>query len=219
MKARLLALGALAVVGLLVVLWTKLAADEDPVTPAPREPVPVAMQPTDAAPAPATGTRPRIGSGGIPMLRRPTGATPPPVSGSEAPALPPDDAPRKEPPPYWNTLRDQVFDTETWISECNERALKTGAKLNGTAAYSFTLRRQGEKIVVGATGTEYSSIPDPAISQCMQDVSRRMTFEELPDGVDALVAYRKVVLKDGVLTENWLTEFRPVDSKPDKSER
>lgn len=213
MKARLLAAAAAIVVGLLVFLWRKLASDDVPAAAEPR-PAPVATAPVDPTTPPAPAARPRIGSGGIPMMRRPTSNTPTTAPGGpEAPALPPDDAPpRKEPPPFWNTLRDQVFDTETWIAECNERALKAGTKLSGTAAYSFTLRRQGGKIVVAATGTEYSSL-DPTASRCMQDVSKRMTFEELPEGVDAMVAYRKVVLEDGVLKENWMTEFHPLEPR------
>jgi len=89
-----------------------------------------------------------------------------------------------------------VLDTETWILECNERAQKQGGQLTGKAAFSFVLARQGGKIVIESTGTEYSQFPAP-FSECMRDVSQKMTFEELPEGVDALIAYRKVVFEDG----------------------
>ena len=54
--------------------------------------------------------------------------------------------------------------------------------------------------------------PTEVIATNNGDVAAEGTVVEtsLPDGIDELVAYRKVVLENGALKENWLTEMSPV---------
>ena len=215
--ARVLVVLALGVGGLLVALWIMISSDAAPGAAAAGGTTPVAAAPADAGVRSAPSVRSRVGAKGVPAMRRP------PVTGSStaapsAPALeieppPGDAAPRKEPPAFWHTLRFQVLDTETWILECNERAQKQGIQLSGKAAYSFVVARKDGKIVIESTGTEYSQFPAP-FSECMRDASHKMVFEELPEGVDALIAYRKVVFEDGALKENWMTEFHTLRPAP-----
>ena len=144
-----------------------------------------------------------IPSGGSLHGRRADAPTAPSVEAEP----PPDAPPRPRPTPLYLQLREQVLDTETWVAECNERALKAGKKLDGLAAFWFELVRDGDKVVVSATGVEYSVLEDPASTGCMRETANKMTFDKLPDGVKSVKAYRKVTMKDGVLMENWMSYY------------
>ncbi|MDB4961235.1 MAG: hypothetical protein JWP01_1234 [Myxococcales bacterium] len=212
MAGRFLVVAALAVIGLLAGLWM-LMRDTD-------EPVVVATAPRDAA---LTSTQaqtqdaapPSPSARAVPptqvVMRRPTPQDPTPAAGSSPQAIA-DDAGAK-PPTFQDALKEQVLLTESQILECGDKAAKAGTKLDGEAAFGFTVVRNQGKIVIESTGVEYTNF-DPATSDCLRNSANAMTFESLPDGVDAITAYRKVVFVDGALKRQWMTQMNVVSPAP-----
>lgn len=210
---RYLAAAAIAVIALLAGLWFLMHDNDESVATAPAEnPAPVAVAPPDVV-DPWSTTRAIV----PPVVReRPAhGPTPTPVaSGTLDPTLT-EDAPAR-PPTMAELLEEQVLVTETQVLECNDKALEAGKRLDGEAAFGYTIARKNGKIVIESTGTEYSPFDGPT-SDCIRETAHAMTFDSLPDGVDALTAYRKVVFNDGKLTREWMTEYaviRPPQPPP-----
>jgi hypothetical protein len=213
MGGRALAAGAIALIALMAALWFTVmrdpgAQDVDPPA-ASKAPAPVEQPPAPPVRPSAEATaRARIPKRLPPVIHGP----PPSRSGeasAPAPSLGSGDA-GAGPYPFNLALSDQVIGTEKEILECAEKSAKTGKRLDGMAAVSFTLANKNGKIVVETTGVEYDTMGNNAATDCMREAAKAMILETLPEGAEALVGYRKVVFKDGVLKENWLTEFSQV---------
>jgi hypothetical protein len=211
MTSRLLAVLGIAVLALLGGLWFKLRQD---VAPAATDAPPVVHAPAHVDQGPAH-TPPRATTGPsarsrITMPRTPSRPAPvAPTASSGAPSIPaaPIDDATADKMLFHRSLDEQVGLSEPQLVECLEKATKSGAKVDGTTAVSFTIAKGANgKLGVEATGVEYSSI-DPGATSCIRDVGKTLTFDALPEGADRVIAYRKVVVKDGKIVENWMTEF------------
>jgi len=215
MAGRFLTAAAIGVIALLAGLWFLMNDNDEPIAAAPsKEPAPVAVAPAKE-PANVEPTTKRTITPPV-VLKRPTQQpTPTPgASGTPAPELS-SDAPAK-PPTITESLQEQVLLTETQVLECNDKALKAGLRLEGEAAFGYTIARKNGKIVVESTGVEYTAFDGPT-SDCFRETAHAMTFDTLPDGVEALTAYRKVVFKDGALKRQWMTTYdvtRPPQPPP-----
>jgi type IV secretory pathway VirB10-like protein len=205
MGGRLLAAAAVAVIALLGGLWFLMNDSDAPAANAPEKREPVAVAPAPEKPPAAVPATKREPVAPPVVLRRPTQPTAPSAGGSTTAPTLTDDAAVK-PPTTTESLKEQVMLTESHVLECGDKAAKAGKKLDGEAAFGFTIARKDGKIVVESTGTEYSGF-DKATSDCFRETANAMVFDALPDGVDALTGYRKVEYKDGVLKRQWMTEF------------
>lgn len=204
----LLATAAVLVGGLMLGLWLLIGR-----APAPAPDVVATPRPTPvAAPAPVAA-RDSSTPARSPRSRPATTdnfvrSAPSRAPSGEAPAIAaaaPDDA--SPPQNLRRQVSDQVRATEDALLECNDRALKAGHKLDGVAAMGFTLTRRGDKVVAEPTTIEYSTITDPELVECMRLAARSISIEALPDGAETVTAYRKVVLQQGNLIENWMTDL------------
>jgi len=206
MAGRFLAAAAVAVIALLAGLWFLMNDGDEPIassttTREDAQPVAVAPQAKPAITAPPTKRAPTPPV----VLKRPTHQpTPTPGTGTPAPALAEDAA--VKPATITEALKEQVLLTETQVLECADKAIKAGKKIDGEAAFGFTIARKSGKIVIESTGVEYTNFDLPT-SDCFRDTAHAMVFDTLPDGVEALTAYRKVVFHDGALKRQWMTEF------------
>ena len=204
MAGRFLAIAAIAVIALLGGLWFLMNDGDEPVTAdAPRDSAPAQVATPEKAPAVEPNVK-RTPAAPPVVLKRPTltGSTPSPPTA--APTLT-DDAAAK-PPTIEESLKEQVLLTESQVLECNDQALKAGKKLEGEAAFGFTISRKNGKIAVESTGVEYTNFDGPT-SDCFRETAHAMSFDALPEGVEAMTAYRKVVFKDGALKRQWMTAF------------
>jgi hypothetical protein len=208
MAGRFLAIAAVTVIALLGGLWFLMHDGEESVAGnPPRDAAPVAVAPP-VKPQVVEPTVKRTVTPPI-VLRRPTqqptqAAPATPGTNAPAPTLTEDAA--APPPTITEALREQVLLTESQILECNDKALKAGKRLDGEAAYGFTIARKDGKITIESTGVEYTNFDGPT-SDCFRETANAMVFDALPDGVEALTAYRKVVFHDGALKRQWMTEF------------
>lgn len=204
MAGRFLAIAAIAVIALLGGLWFLMNDGEEPVAvDAPRDSAPEKVATPDKAPA-VEPTVKRTPTAPV-VLKRPTHQPEAPTnSTTTAPTLT-DDAAVK-PPTVEDALKEQVLLTESQVLECNDKALKAGKKLEGEAAFGFTIARKNGKITIESTGVEYTAFDGPT-SDCFRESAHAMVFDSLPDGVEALTAYRKVVFHDGALKRQWMTTF------------
>jgi hypothetical protein len=214
---RTLGILSAVVTALLVGLWF-LIRDTDAPAATPRSGS-SATTTTEPAPVSQPSSRARSGSGANIVMRRPqpqpTVQTPSSSQGGPAPALASDGGGSQAELPLKDALRDQVSITETQVIACNDKALKAGTRLDGATAVAFKVARNKDgKIVAEPTGVEYSSIADQGVVDCIRDAAKTMVFDSLPEGVDSLTGYRKVVLKNGAVVENWLTEFSVTEPKP-----
>ncbi|MBA3457915.1 MAG: hypothetical protein H0T42_32835 [Deltaproteobacteria bacterium] len=201
---RVLTIATITIVALLGGLWLLIDDGDHPVaTAAPREreaenvmkseSSPVAKPPVNHAPSPPV------------VLERPMRAADPE---SPAPTTAPtvtDDAAVK-PPTIEDALNEQLLVTESLLLECNDKALKAGKMLDGEAAFAFTVARKNGTIVIESTGVEYAPY-GAAASDCLRETAHAMVFDSLPDGVEAMTAYRKVVFENGSLRRQWMTAF------------
>jgi len=206
MAGRFLTAAALGVIALLAGLWFLMHDSDEPLAAAPsKEPASDAVK---ERPLEHEVVEPTVKRTVIPpvVLKRPTHQTTPTpgTPGTPAPTLT-EDAPAK-PPTIAEALQEQVQLTETQVLECSDKALAAGKRLEGEAAFGYTIARKGGKIVVESTGVEYSPFDGPT-SDCLRETAHAMTFDSLPDGVEALTAYRKVVFHDGALKRQWMTEY------------
>ncbi len=204
MAGRFLAIAAIVVIALLGGLWFLMNDGDETVT---------ADAPAESAPAQVTTpektkvVEPTVKRTPTPpvILKRPVqGTAPTPSAQTAAPTLT-DDAAIK-PPTIEESLKEQVLLTESQVLECNDQALKAGKKLEGQAAFGFTIARKNGKIAIESTGVEYSNFDGPT-SDCFRETAHAMVFDALPDGVEAMTAYRKVVFRDGALKRQWMTAF------------
>lgn len=204
MAGKFLAIAAIAVIALIGGLWFLMNDGEEPVTvDAPRDSAPEKVATPEKTPV----VEPTVKRTPIPpvVLKRPTHQ---PESPSNAPTNAPaltDDAAAK-PSTIEDALKEQVLLTESQVLECNDKALKAGKRLEGEAAFGFTIARKDGKISIESTGVEYTTIDGPT-SDCIRETAHAMAFDSLPDGVEALTAYRKVVFRDGALKRQWMTTF------------
>jgi len=207
MAGRFLAAAAVAVIALLAGLWFLMNDGDEPVAAAPphKDERPVAVEP-QARPTPPTPQAKRTVTPPV-VLKRPT-QLPAPTAETQAPAptlMRTEDAAVK-PPAIAEAIKEQVLLTESQVLECNDKALKAGKRLEGEAAFGFTIARKDGKIVVESTGVEYTNFDLPT-SDCFRETANAMVFDALPDGVEAMTAYRKVVFHDGALKRQWMTDF------------
>ena len=211
MAGRFLVAGAIAVIALLTGLWFLMHDRGEPVAAArPHADTPVAVAPP---PPPAVTTVPAKRTPTTPVVpTRPTHHdTPLPAPPTVAPTLAEDAA--IKPPSIAEALKEQVLFTEGQILECNEKALKAGKRLDGEAAFGFTLARKGAKIVIESTGIEYTNFDQPT-TDCLRDSANAMVFDTLPEGVEALTAYRRVNFVDGALQRQALSDFGVIRPPP-----
>lgn len=203
MAGRFLAIAAVAVIALLGGLWFLMHDADEPVEhDTPRDAAPIAI-----APIKPPIVEPTVKRTPIPpiVLKRPTHQPDPrPGTNTPAPALSDDAA--TTPPTIDETLKEQVLLTETQVLECNDKALKAGKRLEGEAAFGFTVARKNGKITIESTGVEYTNFDLPT-SDCFRETAHAMVFDTLPDGVEALTGYRKVVFQDGALKRQWMTTY------------
>ena len=204
MAGRFLAIAAIVVIALLGGLWFLMNDGDEPVTAdAPADSAPTQV----ATPEKKQNVEPTIKRTPTPpvVLKRPTQDTGPSASSQPAAPTLTDDAAVK-PPTVEESLKEQVLLTESQVLECNDQALKAGKKLEGEAAFGFTIARKNGKIAIESTGVEYTNFDGPT-SDCFRETAHAMVFDSLPDGVEALTAYRKVVFHDGALKRQWMTAF------------
>lgn len=204
MAGRFLAIAAIAVLALFGGLWFLMNDGEEPVTADAQRDAPPTQVATPEKPPVVEPTVKRTPTLPV-VLKRPThetGSTP------SAPAAAPtltDDAAVK-PTTIEEALKEQILLTESQVLECNDQALKAGKKLEGEAAFGFTIARKNGKIAIESTGVEYTNFDGPT-SDCFRESAHAMVFDALPDGVEAMTAYRKVVFRDGALKRQWMTAF------------
>lgn len=204
MAGRFLVIAAVTVIALLGGLWFLMHDGEESVAGNP---------PADAAPVAVAPVKPPIAEPTVKrtpippvVLKRPTHQATPTTPGTNTP--PPtltEDAPAA-PLTITDALKEQVLLTETQVLECNDKALKAGKRLEGEAAFGFTIARKNGKISIESTGVEYTNFDGPT-SDCFRETANAMVFDSLPDGVEAMTAYRKVVFHDGALKRQWMTDF------------
>jgi len=227
----LVALAGLLVLGAVVGLWMVMR-DDAPVAAPTSGSGQVATSVGSSAPSAPSRVTPggaaRTGTIGVPAIRRPT--TGPAPSAGAAPAAPAaegsDDKALTAKPPMYLALREIVVETEPLIVDCVDQAHKRGKKLDGAAAFGFTLAREGDKVILTSTNIEFAGFADPATAECMRDAAKKIELDSLPEGVTSVTAFRKVTLKDGVLEENAVsdystypptrTPFAPPPPPPDK---
>jgi hypothetical protein len=204
MAGRFLAIAAIAVIALLGGLWFLMNDGEEAVAvDAPRDSAPVQVATPEKAPV----VEPTVKRTPLPpvVLKRPTHQPEAPTNATtNAPTLTEDAA--VKPPTIEDALKEQVLLTESQVLECNDKALKAGKKLEGEAAFGYTIARKNGKISIESTGVEYTAFDGPT-SDCFRETAHAMVFDALPEGVEALTAYRKVVFQDGALKRQWMTTF------------
>ena len=212
----LVALAGLLVLGAVVGLWMVMRDDASVAAPATGSGQ-VAPSAGSNAPSATARTTPggaaRTGTIGVPGIRRPT-TGPAPSAGAPSGAAPAaegsaEKAPTAKPPMYL-ALRELMVETEPLIADCVDQAHKRGKKLDGAAAFGFTLAREGGKVIVVNTGVEYAGFDDPATAECMRDAAKKIDLDSLPEGIDSVTAFRKVTLKDGVLEENAVSDYSTI---------
>lgn len=205
MAGRFLAIAAIAVIALLGGLWFLMNDGDEPVAAdVPRDSAPVAVATPEKPSVVAPTVKQRTPTPPV-VLKRPTHQ---PDSTPNTPTTAPtltDDAAVKT-PTIDDALKEQVLLTESQVLECNDKALKAGKKLQGEAAFGFTIARKNGKIAIESTGVEYTAFDGPT-SDCFRETAHAMAFDSLPDGVEALTAYRKVVFHEGALKRQWMTTF------------
>ncbi|MBA3457914.1 MAG: hypothetical protein H0T42_32830 [Deltaproteobacteria bacterium] len=212
MAGRFLVAAAAVLIALLVGLWFLLKVDDDAVVvtaPPTEEPVVVAPPTKPVGPNARPATRTQIPPV---VLKRPTpSGTPTPGTPASVPSVT-EDAPAK-PPQIAEALKDQVKFTENQILECNEKASKAGKRLHGEAAFGWTIARSNGKIVIESTNTEYTNFDQPT-TDCLREAANAMVFDALPDGVEALTAYRRINFIDGALERQALSDYRVTRPPP-----
>jgi hypothetical protein len=204
MAGRFFVAAGLALLALLAGLWFLMKNGDEPVSVESR-PVeaPVAVAPPSkpalkASPSPRAPTAPVV-------PRRPTHEERP-TPGTVAPTPLETGSAAAPQPPIVVALKEQVLFTEALILECNEKAQKAGKRLHGEAAFGFSIARSNGKIVIESTGTEYTNF-DPAVTDCLRESANGMVFEALPEGVEALTAYRRINFVDGMLERQALSDY------------
>lgn len=204
MAGRFLAIGALAVIALLGGLWFLMHDSDEAVAhqATQRDAAPIAVAPVKPPVVEPTVKRTPIPPA---VLERPTHQpTRAPGMDRQAPTL--TEGAAVTPPTITEALNEQVLLTESQLLDCNDKALKAGKRLEGEAAFGFTIARKNGKITIESTGVEYTPFDGPT-SDCLRETANAMVFEALPDGVEALTAYRLVVFHDGALRRQWMTGF------------
>lgn len=215
LSGTLVALAGLLVLGAVVGLWMVMR-DDAPATPPASDSGQVATSGSSAPSAPArvapSGAA-RTGTIGVPAIRRPTTPQAPSPAASGSPALTGEGSAEKVPvakPPMYLALRELMIETEPMIADCIDQAHKRGTKLDGAAAFGFTLAREGDKVIVTGLGIEYAGFNDQATAECMRDAASKIDVDTLPEGVNSVTAFRKVTLKDGVLEENAISDYSTI---------
>jgi hypothetical protein len=203
MAARVLGIATGAVLLLLGGLWFLIGGDE----PNPAHDISPTAAPTPApaaSPAPIAPTgNARVGSAAaLPTPSAPVRAAPPaPVT----PALAPIDAAAPKTPDFRKVLSEQIRASENLVVDCAD---KTASKVTGETAVSYTLARHKDgRILLESTGVEYSSITDQSLMECIRATAKEIYLESLPEGAEAILGYRQVILKDGVVIQNRMTDY------------
>ena len=95
----------------------------------------------------------------------------------------------------WQGLRR----TETAVIDCIDAAKSIGARVDGTSVYGVVLARKGDQVVVEGSTFEYGPYTG-TLQSCLQGSANDVVVEYLPDGVDRIVAYRKITVENGEIT-------------------
>jgi hypothetical protein len=212
----LLGIAATAVATLIIGLWamSKPVSGDSIQT---RTPVEAATRaPHDETPARSTAAP-------ATPARKPSIATvaPPEPTGlrssdgpSGAPAAPAQDPTEARVAQMRGLLKAQVVATEQQMIECMDKAGNGVAKLDGVVAFPLVVSRKDGKIVTESSGIDYVTVGNQAVVDCMAGVMKKMSYDELPEGVASVTGYRKITVKDGVLVEDWLGPHKAVDAMP-----
>lgn len=208
----LLGLGAALVAALLLGLWVMMPS----ATEVAAKPAPVASREV-VTPAVTGDSTPQPRSAPIPVRPRA------PVPTTEAPALPGAPSPggtngsgsAKDPAVQRNDDIRRWMNTEIFASEqaLNDCLGKDPGKLEGYAAIPFKIVKKAGKVVVDAQPADANTFTDGAMVECMRKVTAAMKFDEMPPGVESVSTYRKIVVKDGQVVENWLGPHETTDKK------
>jgi hypothetical protein len=204
----LLGLGAIVVVALLLNLWAMMrpsAAD------APAAPIHATQRAPEVAPVASSDLPSRPIIPVMPRVPVPTSQShdPPPVLEGSRPTVPKDPAvERADSIRRW--MNAEIINSEQAVIDCLG---KDNAKLEGYAAIPFKITKKAGKVVVEAQAADANTFADPKIVECMRGATAAMKYESLPPGVDTVTTYRKIVVKDGQLVENWLGPHETTDSK------
>jgi hypothetical protein len=220
LRHKVIILGGVVLLGLGFVLW-RMTRDIDTVEADP--PAKTAVEPAhpktdDGSPAPVAARDARIPSAAVAKPR-----TTQPASGTPAPSIEPAAAPAVDPMPpasreIKNQLRKQVDAIDGYVSDCVNRAAKSGSKLTGAAALTLKFEHWKQKTVVTEVAIEPidTTIKDQALLECLRDTGKKMVID-MPDDVNIVTATHQVDLDAGAVTDHRLTALEvkhPNDPPP-----
>jgi len=205
----LLGLGAIVVVALLLNLWAMMrpsAAD------APVGPAHVAERAHEVAPAASSDPPSRAVIPVRPRAPVPTSEShdPAPTLEASKPPAPPKDPASERADSIRRWMNTEIVNSEQALIDCLG---KDNPKLDGYAAIPFKITKKAGKVVVVAEPADANTFADPKMVECMRGATSAMKYEALPPGVESVSTYRKIVVKDGQLVENWLGPHETTDSK------
>lgn len=216
MRSRLLiALGGLAVLAILAVLW-KAVHDDAPAevatVVAPSGPTaPVIESIPRGVPLPRDARIPSVAARPAPLAESRPSASGPSLAPSggaadvtpDADSLPPTNRAVK------NLLRKQVDAIDQYVSDCVTKSAKAGNKLSGVAALTVAFRRgefKGDRVVDVAVEPIDTTIKDQALLDCLAATGKKMELD-LPEGVVEVTATHQVDLDGGAMTDHKLSAF------------
>lgn len=200
----LMSAGCVALLLALVLLWQSTRSEALPVRPTvvPRRPAApaAAATPEPAArtrkvtPAPIAHPAPRV------VRSEPAPSMPAPPPALEAPRPPPRARSNRNLHYGAKQLHAQTKAVEPLVRACVANAQ---GKPTGTAYVSYVVTKRGDKFIIEETGVEPSgtTIEDEGLLQCLHETANGMTFVGLPRDAESIMATRKIVMENGVVTE------------------
>lgn len=210
---KLLALGFLAVLALGVALWWFIHGATTPPTLHAESTATVAEnEPAPAPPPQSPHTMGRDGTLALPKRTDTTGPASQPALDPGPPAIPEGSgsgSAKPMPVAQLTVIREATVPTDDMIRDCIK---KSGLKPSGTAILTFILAKKhdasGDKIVTETTGVEEdgTTITNPDLIECMHKTAYAMKVP-LGEGTRAVFAKRRVVMDNGILSENWVYEW------------
>ncbi len=217
MRRLAIILASIALIAAGFFLWQmtrEVSPDETEAKTSKRDtsPAPVKSAPAEIATAGARDAR--VAPIGVPVRRPPTSPSASEAPPSASPSATPPDPAEVQRMQTRGWLKTQVVATEQQIVECLDKAGKGAAKLDGAVAFPFVVSRKNGKIVTESGSSDYTTVGDPEVVNCMAGVMKKMSYDELPDGVGSVTSYRKITVKDGVVVEDWLGPHESADAKP-----
>jgi len=213
-------LGGILLLGLGFVLW-RLTRDIDEVEAADPPPKtsaePAHPKTEDSSPAPVAARDARIPQVAV---AKPRSQQPSPIA-TPAPAIDPAPAPDPMPPTsraIKNQLRKQLDAIDGYVSDCVNRAAKSGSKVTGAAALTLKFEHWKQKTVVTEVAIEPidTTIKDQPLLECLRDTGKKIVLD-MPDDVNIVTATHQVDLDGGAVTDHRLTALEvkhPGDPPP-----